>query len=134
MIGVPQQLSYVTLGARSMSGQRRFYRALGWHERPGSSDEFATYEMATAILALYPVERLGEEAAPGEQLSVSAWNGVTLGINVESRDAVDEAFQAALAAGATGVAEPVQREWGGYSAYVADPEGNRWEITWAPAP
>jgi uncharacterized protein len=29
------------------------------------------------------------------------------------------------------VAAPTEREWGGYSAYVADPE-IRWEIAWAP--
>jgi uncharacterized glyoxalase superfamily protein PhnB len=56
-----------------------------------------------------------------------------LGINGDSRGAVDEAYETALAAGATSVARPVQREWGGYSAYIADPEGNRWEITWAPS-
>jgi uncharacterized glyoxalase superfamily protein PhnB len=38
-----------------------------------------------------------------------------------------------VAAGATPVAEPVDREWGGRSAYIADPEGNRWEIAWAPS-
>ena len=34
-------------------------------------------------------------------------------------------------AGAVSVAEPADREWGGRSGYVADPEGNRWEIAWA---
>lgn len=37
-----------------------------------------------------------------------------------------------LAAGAVAVAEPTDREWGGYSGYIADPEGNRWELAWAP--
>ena len=32
----------------------------------------------------------------------------------------------------TVLAEPVDRDWGGRSAYIADPEGNRWEIAWAP--
>jgi uncharacterized glyoxalase superfamily protein PhnB len=58
---------------------------------------------------------------------------VTLAINVDGRDAVDDGYTAALSAGATSVAEPVQRDWGGYSGYIADPEGNRWEIAWAPA-
>ncbi|WP_435108944.1 VOC family protein [Nocardiopsis synnemataformans] len=31
------------------------------------------------------------------------------------------------------MAEPVERPWGGRSTYVADPEGNRWEIAWASA-
>jgi hypothetical protein len=27
---------------------------------------------------------------------------------------------------------PTDRSWGGRSAFMADPEGNRWEITWSP--
>jgi hypothetical protein len=131
-MSLPQRLSYVTLGARSMGALRSFYAGLGWVERPGSNDEFATYEMGTALLALYPVGLLSQEAAPGEAVPGSTWSGVTLGVNVADKRAVDEAFEAALGAGATSIARPVQREWGGYSGYIADPEGNRWEITWAP--
>ena len=127
------RLSYITLGARSMTVLRTFYIGLGWRERPGSNDEFATYDLGAAILALYPVERLGAEAAPGEELPGSTWNGVTFGINVDRGRDVDEAFEAALRGGARSIAGPVQRQWGGYSGYVVDPEGNRWEITWAPS-
>jgi uncharacterized glyoxalase superfamily protein PhnB len=130
---VPQRLSYVTLGARDMATLRAFYARLGWADRPGSSDEFATFETGSALLALYPLELLSAEAAPGEASPDSSWRGMTLAINVDSRDAVDETYEAALSAGATPVAEPVQREWGGYSGYIADPEGNRWEIAWAPS-
>ena len=45
---------------------------------------------------------------------------------------VDTAFAAALAAGATPVADATDRSWGGRSAFIADPVGNRWEITWSP--
>ena len=41
-------------------------------------------------------------------------------------------FAAAVAAGATPVADATDGSWGGRSAFVADPEGNRWEIAWAP--
>lgn len=44
-MSLPQRLGYVTLGARSMTTLRAFYARLGWVERPGSNDEFATYEM-----------------------------------------------------------------------------------------
>jgi uncharacterized glyoxalase superfamily protein PhnB len=37
-----------------------------------------------------------------------------------------------VASGGHAAADPVERDWGGYSGYVADPEGNRWELTWAP--
>jgi uncharacterized glyoxalase superfamily protein PhnB len=131
-VTVQQRLSYVTLGARSMTAQRAFYARLGWSERPGSDDQFTTYQLGPIILALYPLALLSAEAAPGEEPPQPSWNGVTLGINVESKSAVDTAFESALVAGATAIARPVQRDWGGYSGYLADPEGNRWEITWAP--
>jgi uncharacterized glyoxalase superfamily protein PhnB len=78
--------------------------------------------------------RLGvEEAAPGAPLpDPVAWNGVTLAVNVADRAEVDAAFAHAVACGATVVAGPTERDWGGYSAYVADPEGNRWELAWDP--
>jgi predicted lactoylglutathione lyase len=131
-MSIPQRVSFITLGARDMETLRGFYSALGWHERSGSDDNFATYEAGTVLLALYPIGRLGAEAAPQESLPEPGWNGVTLGVNVESGDAVDDAFRVALAAGARAVTDPVRREWGGYSGYIADPEGNRWEIAWAP--
>jgi len=117
-----------------MTTLRAFYAAMGWSERPGSDDDFATYEAGSVLLALYPVQRLGQEAAPDEKTPVaSSWNGITFGVNVGSPQDVDELFQASVAAGARAVADPIKREWGGYSGYVSDPEGNRWEITWAPS-
>lgn len=128
----PQQINYITLGVRDMATLRAFYAELGWNERPGSSDDFATYQAEGVILALYPLGQLGQEAAPGEPTPSTAWNGITLGVNVESTEVVDATIRTALKVGARTVAGPVKREWGGYSGYLADPEGNRWEITWAP--
>lgn len=125
------RLTYVTLGARDLAALRAFYQRWGWPEREGSSDSFATYEAGGVLLALYPIELLGEEAARCEAVPVVGWNGITFGMNV-ARDDVDAEFDRALAAGATEVARPVNRDWGGYTGYVADPEGNRWEIAWAP--
>ncbi len=132
VVTVPQSLSYVTLGALDMRTLRAFYGSLGWTERPGSDDAFTTFDAGGVLLALYPIEHLAAEAAPNESLPQTGWNGTTLGINVESIAAVDDAFAAAQAAGGQPVTSPVRREWGGYSAYFADPEGNRWELTWAP--
>ena len=37
-----------------------------------------------------------------------------------------------MTAGATPLAAATDPEWGGRSAFIADPESNRWEITWSP--
>ena len=130
---IPQRLTAITLGARSVSVLRAFYAAIGWHENEGSDDSYTSFTSGTVRLALYPSDRLHVEAAPGEGLvAPDVWNGVTLTINVASRDEVDAAVAAAVEAGATAVGSPLDREWGGYSGYFVDPEGHRWEIAWAP--
>ena len=65
-------------------------------------------------------------------ITPDTWNGMTLGINVATREGVDDSFAAAVAAGAEAIEAPVERSWGGYSGYFADPEGHRWELAWAP--
>lgn len=131
-LAIPQRLSFVTLGTRDMKRARTFYASWGWQERDGGDDEFAQFDMGSVRLALYPLELLRAEAAPGCGLPDHSWNGVTLAINVDSRQAVDRAYAAAVRSGAASVAQPVDREWGGYSGYVADPEGQRWELAWLP--
>jgi uncharacterized protein len=126
---LPPRLSAVTLGARDMRVLRRFYQGLGWRELPGGSDEWSAFLLGGVLLALYPIAALAGEA--GAEPQAEGWSGVTLAVNVDSVEAVDEAFADAVAAGAQPVAQPQDRFWGGRSGYIADPEGNRWDA-WAP--
>lgn len=57
---------------------------------------------------------------------------VTLAHNVGTRDEVDAVLDDARRAGAADVSDAVERGWGGYSGYFADPDGFRWEVAWAP--
>ena len=132
MTTLPSRLSVVTLGARDLPRLRAFYKKLGFPIRIESSDEFASFLLGGVVLALYPLDSLAAEAAPDVGPPEGGWSGVTLAINVNARDEVDGAFAAAIEAGATVVGEPIDREWGGRSGYLADPEGNRWEVAWAP--
>lgn len=131
--GVPARISFVTIGASDVPRLREFYLAWGWPEGPGGSADFAQFLLANTRLALYRRDLLQAEAAPDLPIPpAGSWSGITLAVNVGSRDEVDTAYTAALGAGATEVAQPIAREWGGYSGYVADPEGTRWEIAWLP--
>jgi catechol 2,3-dioxygenase-like lactoylglutathione lyase family enzyme len=131
MADIPARLSIVTLGARNMGVLRSFYRALGWPELPNGDDTWTGFLLGGVMLALFPLPDLTAEAAPGSA-EPSEWSGVTLACTVDTRDDVDRVFAAAVSAGAAAVAEATDRPWGGRSAFVADPEGNRWEITWGP--
>jgi uncharacterized protein len=83
---IPQRLTMVTIGARSVSKLREFYRAIGWSENEGSHETFTSFTIGTLRLALYPVELLGAEAAPNEPVvAAGTWNGMTLTLNVAPR-------------------------------------------------
>ena len=131
MTEIPARLSIVTLGARDMGALRSFYRALGWPELSSGDDSWTGFLVGGVLLALTPMNDLTAEAAPGSP-DPTGWSGVTLACSVRTRDEVHTAFTAAIAAGATPVADATDRPWGGRSAFLADPEGNRWEITWSP--
>lgn len=132
-MAVPPRLTVITLGARDMPTMRRFYRGLGWPEGPASTDEFAVFRLGPIVLALHPMHLLGGEAGPdADGPPAGTWNGVTCAINVGAPKEVDDVYAAAVAAGATPISPPADREYGPRASYVADPEGNRWEIVWAP--
>lgn len=131
--GVPPRISFVTLGAVDVAALRRFYLAWGWTEGPGGTADFAQFLLENTRFALYRRDLLQAEAAPDlPDSGPASWSGMALAVNVGSREAVDAAFAAAVRAGARAVAEPTSREWGGWSGYVSDPEGHRWEIAWLP--
>ncbi|MEJ7787873.1 MAG: VOC family protein [Solirubrobacteraceae bacterium] len=81
------------------------------------------------VLALWDRAKLAEDScvedAPG-------WGGVTLALNLGSREEVDAATEEARAAGATIGREPHETFWGGYSSVFIDPDGHPWEIAHNP--
>jgi uncharacterized protein len=125
-VALPQRINSVSLGARSVRSLRDFYRAWGWSENEESNDEYTSFTAGDIRLALYPLDLLRDEAAPGTRVpEPGTWNGVTLAINFASSTEVDQAVEHARAAGALVVATPADRDWGGHSGYVADPERAR---------
>ena len=131
--GLPTKLYALTLGTKNIAGQRSFYEGWGWKAVPYSSDEYVAFELEGATISFFLTDKLGEEAAPGEPLPAEdAWNGTTLAATVATKEDVDRVWQAALDSGARKIGDPVDRFWGGRSGYIADPDGNRWEIAWVP--
>jgi hypothetical protein len=128
---VPQHISFVTVGTHDVGRLRTFYEGWGW-SGTAVSDGYVQFDMGGLRLAICDYEILVGETPGTEPPPRLPWNGVVLSINVASREAVDEVWAVAVAAGAHDVTAPEQREWGGYSGYVTDPEAHRWEIAWAP--
>ena len=128
---LPARITLVTLGARDIESMRAFFERLRWPLWTTAEDGFTGYLTAGAMLALYPIESLAELSG-ADPTGGDDWSGVTLAINVESRELVNHALEAARAAGAEIVVEAVDAEWGGRSGCFADPEGNRFEVAWMP--
>jgi len=128
------RVSFITLIVRDLVASRRFYvDGLGWPVefegggevvmiRVGDKLVLSLWDEASAVAELGPVGR-GKGAPP-----------FTLAHNVATKPEVDHIVGEAALAGATVVVPPTERDWGGYSAYFADPDGFLWEIAWNPGP
>ena len=125
----PTLANTFTLGVSDFDAQRSFYRALGWPE-VFDSEDFSVFELGGALLALFPVDKLGADAgAPPETGRGGIRSSII--ITADTPEQVDEMVRRAAAAGARVTKPPVDAEFfEGRSAYFADPESNFWEVAW----
>lgn len=124
------RISIVTLGVDDLDESVAFYRnGLGWPQE-ATERNIAFFETAGPTLALYPNEALAEDATVAPD--GDGFRGMTLAQNVESKAAVDNALEEAQVAGGDIVKPAQETDWGGYSGYVADPDGFLWEVAWNP--
>lgn len=127
-----QRLSIITLGVADLKASRAFYDALGWKvASEDQSEEIVAYDLLSMTLALYPRDKLAEDAKI-PLTEKPQYSNITLAYNVESEDAVDAMLREAVDAGATLVKAAEKVFWGGYSGYFADPDGNLWEVAYNP--
>lgn len=124
-------LSLVTIGVSDLSKVMAFYKdGLGWRTLSTPEDGVAFFQLSTVILALYPREKLAEDA--GVPHEGHGFPGITLAHNVGSKAEVDSVMNTAKRAGGA-IMKPAQDVfWGGYSGYFADPDGTLWEVAWNP--
>jgi uncharacterized protein len=124
-----QRITLITLGVADLERATAFYTALGWvpeESTPGA----VFYDLGGMKLGLFGLEPLAEDQGrPGTTLGTGA---MTLAQNFPNPAAVDAAYAHALAAGATPLKAPEPVFWGGYSGYVADPDGHVWEYAHNP--
>ena len=125
------RITLITLGVADLARSLAFYRDwLGWvPASPSVEGEVAFFQLNGMVLALWG---LGELARDARVLDGGGWGGIALAQNHVSRAAVDEVVARAVAAGATLLKAPVPTDWGGYSGYVADPDGHAWEVAHNP--
>ncbi|MGL4974733.1 MAG: VOC family protein [Bosea sp. (in: a-proteobacteria)] len=124
------RLSLVTLGVADMVRARKFYEALGFKASPASNANVTFFQMNGMALSLYGRTALAEDATVSD--SAPGFSGVTLAHNLRSEAEVDACFAEFVTAGGKAVKPPQKVFWGGYSGYVADPDGHLWELAHNP--
>jgi predicted lactoylglutathione lyase len=129
-VNVPARLSFVTLGVTDVARSTAFYESLGWTRSSASVASTTFFNLEGPVLSLFGREALAGDA--GVSADGSGFRAVTVAINVASAAEVDDVYAEWRRAGATAVRSPGAAEWGGYTAYVADPDGHLWEIAHNP--
>ena len=125
-----QRLNFITLGVSNLPVMRAFYmEKFGW--KPMQDDEgIVFFRLNGLVLALYPFHELAEDI--GTSVLGDGFKRFSLSINFDSVESVDRAYRQLVESGVQSVRAPEKVFWGGYSGYVADPEGNYWEIAFNP--
>lgn len=106
-----------------------YYRAVGF-ETETVLEKIAFFDISGAKFGLYLRDDLAyEQGRAPEECGVGS---SSLAQNHLNEAEVDAAIKRALAAGATLLKAPEKMFWGGYSGYVADPDGHTWEYSFNP--
>jgi catechol 2,3-dioxygenase-like lactoylglutathione lyase family enzyme len=130
------RLNLVTLASADIARAARFYKeTLGWTPFV-EADDIAFFDLGGVVLGFWTTAGLAGDvgaggAGAGAERAPDA-RGFALSHNCRSEADVDGAFARLRAAGASILKAPHKTEWGGYSGYFADPDGNAWEIAFNP--
>jgi len=125
---MPLQVTTIMLGVEDLDRSKKFYaEGLGCtidKDYPG----FVEIGLGggSSSLALYERGAAAQDA--GVSPEGSGFRGVSFHYIVDSRKAVDEIMDKAVAAGGAVVKAAEGAQWGGYSGYFSDPDGYLWKI------
>ena len=115
-------IGYATIGTNDLERSTKFYDAvlapLGGKRTFANGDRMQFYGSAAApgMIAI---------SKPYDEQPATAGNGSMFGLPAASKEMVDEAYAAAIAAGGVCDGAPGQRLPTFYGAYFRDPDGNK---------
>jgi len=125
------KVSVIMLGVQDVDRAKTFYAEGLGAEIQQDFPGFVSLNLGdgSSSLALCQWDAAAQDA--GVSSEGSGFRGSSFHFIADSREAVDEMFAKAEAAGATAVRKPQSEEWGGYSGYFADPDGYLWKVATA---
>jgi catechol 2,3-dioxygenase-like lactoylglutathione lyase family enzyme len=126
-----QRITFFTLGVNDLKTSIDFYEnKLGWKRSEMSNENLILYSLSGIYIALYSKEELAKDATVDS--TGDGFKGFTISHNVWSEKEVDDLIKSLRNKGVKIVKKPQKVFWGGYSSYIADPDGNLWEIAYNP--
>jgi len=126
-----QRLTIITLGVSDIKKSTDFYQTkFGWIKSESSNEYISFFTLNGVQLALYERNELAEDATVNAK--GNGFKGFTISYNTKSEKEVDELIEKLRVQGVEIVKEPQKVNWGGYSSYISDLDGNLWEIAFNP--
>lgn len=127
------QINIVTLGTKALNQSTAFYT--NWFKtKPAqaSNDHITFFNFKGVKLALYPHDALAKDADLNSDEHSQSFRGITMSINADSENEVDEIYKQGIECGGNVIKKPEKVFWGGYSGYLSDLDGHLWEIAYNP--
>lgn len=125
-----QRLTFITLGVRDLPAMTSFYKNIFEWTPMKEMEGITFFNLNGIVLALFPTSALKEDA--GIDTSTEGWKQMSFSINFSSAAAVDHEIDRLRALGVNVIKSPQDVFWGGYHAYIEDPEHNLWELAFNP--
>jgi uncharacterized glyoxalase superfamily protein PhnB len=126
-----QRLTFITLGVIDLKISSDFYEnKFGWKRSEMSTNDIIFYQLNGITLSLYPRKELAKDASVDS--IGTGFKGFTMAYNAGSEKEVDDLVNSLRNKGVKVIKEPQKVFWGGYSSYIADPDGFLWEIAFNP--
>ena len=126
-----QRMTFITLGVEDLNQSIDFYEnKFGWNRSELSNESIIFYDLNGTHLALYDREELAKDVNV-DPLG-NGFRSFTMAYNTRSEKEVDDLIENLRKQGVQVIKEPQKVFWGGYSSYIADPDGNLWEIAFNP--
>ena len=126
-----QRLTIITLGVSNLEKSTRFYETkFGWKKSKDSNAHISFFNLNGILLSLYEKKELAKDAQVNPE--GKGFKQFTLACNTRSKEEVNQLITELKAMGVEIAKEPQKTDWGGYSGYVSDLDGNLWEIAFNP--
>ena len=126
-----QRLTIITLGVSNLEKSTQFYETkFGWKKSKDSNAHISFFNLNGILLSLYEKKELAKDAQVNPE--GKGFKQFTLAYNTRSKGEVDQLIAELKAMGVEIAKEPKKTDWGSYSSYVSDLDGNLWEIAFNP--